>query len=497
MRLVLAEHSGFCFGVQKAIEKAIEEMEKSKELKANIFALGPLIHNKQVVDDLQSRGLVISETIDEIENGSVIIRSHGVPKQIYKDIKKKSLHLVDTTCPFVKRIQKIVDQYHKNNYNIVIIGSALHPEVVGINGWCDHEGYVIQSLDEIEKIATDKPLCVVSQTTMPIPLFEKIVSALKKRHENMKVFNTICLATQDRQDAALELSQQVDAMIVIGGRHSSNTQKLVELCKRILPEDTYAIEQSSDLNQYNLSKHSLIGVTAGASTPNYIIQEVMQKIEHTYRKTTQIAIDGPAGAGKSTIAKKLAKDLNFLYIDTGAMYRAITYKLLINHIEVTAHKELVELLTSTNIRFEKGDILLDNEVVTHKIRSPEVTNNVSKVSAIKDVRMTLLDIQQEIASNNDIVMDGRDIGTRVLPTADLKIFLTASVEERAHRRYQELKEDPSFNLTLEDIKKSIEHRDYEDENRELDPLTPAKDAIFIDTTEMSINEVVEKIKENL
>lgn len=494
MKVVLAKHSGFCFGVQKAIEKAFQEMDNSKSRGEDIYSLGPLIHNNQVVEDLQSRGLILSDTVDEIESGSVIIRSHGVPKQIYTDIKNKDLQLVDTTCPFVKRIQKIVDQYHRDHYTIVIVGSATHPEVIGINGWCGHDGYVIQSPEDIHRIPSDRPLCVVSQTTMPIPLFENVVAALKKQHTNIKVFNTICLATQDRQEAALELSQQVDAMIVIGGRHSSNTQKLVELCRRILPNDTYAIEHSVDLDQFSLENYSVVGITAGASTPNYIIKEVMNKIEKSYRSNKQIAIDGPAGAGKSTIAKKLAKETGFLYIDTGAMYRALTLKILEKNVNLYDQAELQQLLNETKIDIRNDQIILDGNLVEEEIRTAEVTSNVSKVAALRDVRNKLVEMQQQIASNNDVVMDGRDIGTVVLPNADLKVFLTASVDERAKRRYAELKESSQSKITLEEIKRTIQSRDYEDENREINPLIPASDSVHIDTTKLTIEEVVQKIK---
>ncbi len=494
MKVILAKHSGFCFGVQKAIEKAFEEMDYAKKQNQDIYSLGPLIHNKQVVDDLQERGLILSDTINEIQSGSIIIRSHGVPKQIYKDIKSKGLQLIDTTCPFVKRIQKIVDQYHRDDYTIVIVGSATHPEVIGINGWCSHEGYVIQSPEDIHRIPSNKPLCIVSQTTMPIPLFENVVAALKEQHPNIKVFNTICLATQDRQEAALELSQEVDAMIVIGGRHSSNTQKLVELCRRILPLNTYAIEQSSDLDQYDLSHYETVGITAGASTPNYIIEKVIEKMDKTYRKVRQIAIDGPAGAGKSTIARMLAKKMNFLYIDTGAMYRAITLKVLKNHVNIFDQQEMHVLLTQTELDLKDGQILLDGQSISDEIRTGDVTENVSKVAAMKEVRTWLVEIQQRIASENHVVMDGRDIGTVVLPNADLKIFLTASVEERARRRYLEIKEKYQNEVDFDEIKRTIQNRDFEDENREIDPLIPAADSVHIDTTQLSIEEVVQKIQ---
>lgn len=206
----------------------------------------------------------------------------------------------------------------------------------------------------------------------------------------------------------------------------------------------------------------------------------------------QIAIDGPAGAGKSTIAKKIAEHLNITYIDTGAMYRALTYKVIINNIDVKNEEDIIKLAHESNINFVKGNIYLDNNIVNDEIRLPEVSNNVSYVAKIPKVRETLIEIQRQIALNQDVVMDGRDIGTHVLKNADLKIFLTATVEERAYRRYSELK-DKGLDVNLDDIKNDIAGRDKVDREREVSPLVEAEDAIIIDTTNLSIENVVDKI----
>ncbi len=206
----------------------------------------------------------------------------------------------------------------------------------------------------------------------------------------------------------------------------------------------------------------------------------------------QIAIDGPAGAGKSTIAKKIAGCLNITYIDTGAMYRALTYKVLINNIYVENEEDIIKLANESNINFIKGNIYLDNNIVNDEIRLPEVSKNVSYIAKIPQVREILIKIQREIAFDQDVVMDGRDIGTHVLKDADLKIFLTAAVEERAHRRYIELK-DKGLDVDFDNIKKDIENRDRVNKERKFSPLIEAEDAIIIDTTNLSIEGVVEKI----
>ncbi|WP_432664863.1 (d)CMP kinase [Wukongibacter baidiensis] len=205
-----------------------------------------------------------------------------------------------------------------------------------------------------------------------------------------------------------------------------------------------------------------------------------------------IAIDGPAGAGKSTIAKRIAEAKEILYIDTGAMYRAITLKLLNTNVSLDNNEMVSKTLESTTIEFKEGNIYLDGINVNEEIRRPNINENVSAVAAMSCVRKTLVDIQRKIAENNDVIMDGRDIGTRVLPSAKYKFFLTASVEERARRRYVELTEK-GYKLNYEDVAKEIAKRDKMDTERELDPLRQAEDAILVDTTGKSIDEVIDTI----
>lgn len=215
-------------------------------------------------------------------------------------------------------------------------------------------------------------------------------------------------------------------------------------------------------------------------------------------KKIKIAIDGPASAGKSTVAKILASELNYVYCDTGAMYRALTLQALRHNIDVDDEEKLVALLKDTSISFEPDEdqqkVFLNQEDVTMDIRQPDVTNNVSAVSAHKGVREELVRRQQEIAQAGGIVMDGRDIGTAVLPDAEVKIFLVASAKERAERRY---KENVSKGITtpLKVLQKEIEDRDYKDSHREVSPLVQAEDAIRLDTTSLSITQVVDKMKE--
>ena len=245
-----------------------------------VYSLGPLIHNKQAVSKYEEKGLKVVEEIENIpSNERVIIRSHGVGENIYNEAETKSVKIVDTTCPFVKKIHKIVNDFSKKGYKIIIIGNKTHPEVIGINGWCGNNAIVIKSIDEIDNIEFDKDAkyCVVSQTTVDIDKYEEIISKLNEVLNDATMKNTICSATKERQLSAKNLAKEVDCMIVIGGKHSSNTQKLVNICKDLT--NTFAIETKDELNKEELKNYKSIGITAGASTPDWIISEVIEFLE--------------------------------------------------------------------------------------------------------------------------------------------------------------------------------------------------------------------------
>ena len=276
MKVKIAKDAGFCFGVKRAMKMAWDELE----LNSDIYALGPLIHNRQAVQKYEDKGLITVDTIDSIPNNeSVIIRSHGVSKDIYDRANFSNLNIIDTTCPFVKKIHNIVKEFYEEGFKIIIIGDKNHPEIIGINGWCENSALIIKSVDDLNNLNLDNnnKYCVVAQTTLNLELYNQIVDILSKELDNIQFNNTICSATKTRQQAAKELSVDVDCMIVIGGKHSSNTQKLVNICKEQVP--TFSIETKEDLDIDKLSKFNIIGVTAGASTPNWIIEDVICFIE--------------------------------------------------------------------------------------------------------------------------------------------------------------------------------------------------------------------------
>jgi len=277
MKVIVANHSGFCFGVEKAIDTAFHEVSNNSN---SIYTLGPLIHNKQAVNRLEKDGIKVIEHLNELPGGTVIIRSHGVSKNIYDMADEKKITLVDATCPFVRKIQNIVKEYKEKGYSIVIIGNPDHPEVIGINGWCNDEAFVVKTQDDIEKIPFVEKMCIVVQTTMSTVLYLKLTDMLEQRAVDVVKFNTICSATRDRQESARKLAKEADVMIVVGGYHSSNTQKLVEICKEEKPNTTFHIETASELPINLLHVYETVGVTAGASTPKWIIDEVIEKINN-------------------------------------------------------------------------------------------------------------------------------------------------------------------------------------------------------------------------
>ena len=278
MEVILAKSAGFCFGVKRAVETVYEQTGTENR----IYTYGPIIHNEEVVKDLESKGVTVLEgeaDLEKIEKGTVVIRSHGVPRENCEMIEKKGLTCVDATCPFVKRIHRIVEKESGEGKKIIIIGNPGHPEVEGIMGWSHTPATVIESAEEAEKFTClpGEKLCLVSQTTFNYNKFKELVEIFQKKGYNITIVNTICNATEERQTEAREIADKVDAMIVIGGKHSSNTRKLYEICRERC-KSTYLIQTLDDLHLELPETAALVGITAGASTPNNIIEEVQNYV---------------------------------------------------------------------------------------------------------------------------------------------------------------------------------------------------------------------------
>ena len=284
MKIKVAETAGFCFGVKRAVDKVYQLIEEGT---SPIYTLGPIIHNEEVVADLAARGVrVISEDmIPDLHQGTVVIRSHGVGKHIYQLLEKTDLDYIDVTCPFVLKIHRIVEQESTAGKQILIFGDPNHPEVKGICGWCNGPYTVLDSREEAENFVPPdgKEICIVAQTTFNYNKFKELVEILsKKRYDNnvlniSNILNTICNATEERQKEAKNIAGEVDTMLVIGGRYSSNTQKLFEICKEECG-NTYYIQTPVDLDSEMFHHSSYVGITAGASTPKKIIEEVQEHV---------------------------------------------------------------------------------------------------------------------------------------------------------------------------------------------------------------------------
>jgi len=281
MQVKVAKSAGFCFGVQRAVDTVYEQVEKGIR---PIYTYGPIIHNEVVVQDLEEKGVRVLNTKEELEaltEGTVIIRSHGIGREIYDLIEKKGLTCVDATCPFVKKIHRIVEKESAAGRQIIIIGNDKHPEVEGIKGWCHTPAIVVESMEQAEALTLpeNSSVCIVSQTTFNYKKFQDLVEILDKKRYDRVVVNTICNATEERQTEARQIADEADAMIVIGGSHSSNTQKLFEICRKEC-ENTYYIQTVDDLDLEVLRSTGLVGITAGASTPKKIIEEVQKRCQN-------------------------------------------------------------------------------------------------------------------------------------------------------------------------------------------------------------------------
>ncbi|MCI9536741.1 MAG: 4-hydroxy-3-methylbut-2-enyl diphosphate reductase [Eubacterium sp.] len=283
MMVTLAKTAGFCFGVKRAVEMVYTEVQKGKQ----VYTLGPIIHNEEVVSDLEKKGVKVINELDlekmeedgnKLSGSTVVIRSHGVSEAVYQALEEKKCEIVDSTCPFVKKIHDTVRKHAAQGYDIVIIGSREHPEVQGILGWCLGRGKVLEKEQEIssyEPQNNGKKVCVVAQTTFNYKKFKDLVEIISKKGYDIIAVNTICNATAERQKEAQELAACSDAMIVIGGKNSSNSRKLYEISKNQC-ESTYFIQTLEDLDMECVRSSESLGITAGASTPKNIIQEVLE-----------------------------------------------------------------------------------------------------------------------------------------------------------------------------------------------------------------------------
>lgn len=350
--IMVAKSAGFCFGVNRAIHMACEESKKKE-----IYTYGPLIHNKEVIMDLEKKGVHVIEDFQKIQQGTVMIRSHGVGKQIYEELEHRNFKIIDGTCPFVKRIHEIVQKAYEQGKNIIIIGDKKHPEVQGINGWCQNSAVIIGEIEEAQQYPfVNQNYTVVVQTTFRKTKLQTMLEILQQKGLILEVFNTICSATAQRQQEVVSLSRNVDKMIVIGDKNSSNTQKLFEICSKNCKK-TYYIETICNLVLNIFDKNDKIGITAGASTPPAIIKEVIS--------TMSEALNNDAVQNNGGMEEDFEQMLNesFTILHTGDVVKGTV-------ISISNEEVSVNLNYKSDGIIPKGEYSRDASVLPSKVLQP-------------------------------------------------------------------------------------------------------------------------------
>lgn len=281
MEIIIGKTAGFCFGVKNAVDNTIEELNKGEK----VYCLGELVHNKQVTEELISKGVIFIDNIEDAEN-KAIIRAHGVPESVYKKANDLHIELKDLTCPKVLAIHKLAKKYSSENYYIFLVGQKTHPETIGTISFCGENSSVIESLDDIEyevekfKKTKLKNAVVLAQTTISMEKFDNIVDELKKYIQNIEVKNTICASTRLRQEETKEIAKKVECMIIVGGKHSSNSNKLYEIAKKFC-KNVFFVQTKDELELEKIKYFKSFGIMAGASTPQKSVEEIVDIIKKT------------------------------------------------------------------------------------------------------------------------------------------------------------------------------------------------------------------------
>lgn len=414
MKIEVAKTAGFCFGVNRAVNMVYDSLGKYK----NPVTLGPVIHNRQVVDDLEKRGVRVIGNVSEADKSStVIIRAHGVPKADCDYLEANGISYIDTTCPFVKKIHNIVKKQHEAGDKIIIAGDSSHPEVIGINGWCENSAVIISSAEELtEKLLASPLASLVSQTTLDRSVWKQIIS--KITGNNIKVFDTICSATKERQEEAAEIAKRSDAMIVIGGQNSSNTKKLVYICSRFCP--AYHIE-SADQLPGNIEGEN-IGITAGASTPADIIKEVIQTMTE---ESTNVQ-------GELNFADELEK--SFKTLNTGDIVTGTVIGVTPTEVYVDLGAKADGFIPADELGAAPGTAPADvvkvgDEIEVFVVRVNDVEGTIQlsrkKIANMKDWEI------MKTAMEEETVLEGKVLevvnGGMIMLVNSLRVFIPASL----------------------------------------------------------------------
>lgn len=417
----MAKKAGFCYGVKRAIDLALTKA-KEKGNEGNIYTLGPLIHNPQVVQNLAQQGIQETTDLDQIEKGTVIIRSHGVGPTVLKNAQEKGLAVLDATCPFVAKAQKYAQEMAEQGLPVYILGDPGHPEVQGILEWTQGKGVVIENPDEISRVEHPK-VGIVAQTTQPLKNFQKLVEKLQQQGMVVDARNTICHATGERQRAAVELAREVDVMVVVGGKNSANTKKLARLCQET-GTPTYHVETPEELRKEWFKGHDTFGLTAGASTPDAIIEEVKKRMNELNQMSNEEEGMSEAMEVKSPQTGELVKGIvvqvgmDEVLVDIGAKSEGVIPRKEMSFYGVNSLQELVKVgdeIECVVIKAEdnEGKIILSKERAAAEKAWDGLAEAMEKGTIIKGVI-------REVVKGGMLV----DVGVRA--------FLPASLVERGY-----------------------------------------------------------------
>ena len=333
MEIILAKAAGYCIGVKMAVDKLYDQINQGD---TPLATYGPIIHNKHVTNDLTKRGVHIIDNFENVADRTVVIRAHGVPPKVYDHMDKNNIKYKDYTCPFVKKIHRIVEREQASGNIVIIVGEPSHPEIIGINGFAGNMGVVIHTLEQASELTLEqgKAYSVVVQTTFQSSMFEEIVATLKNKAENLKIFDTICDATIKRQSEAVELSKKVDKMIVIGDKTSANSNKLYKVCKQNC-ENTYFIESINEIELNIFKTNDKIGITAGASTPAAVIKEAVTKMSELENNNQQ------------TFEEML--DSSFVTLHTGDVVKGTVLQITNNEVSVNLNYKSDGIITKDEL----------------------------------------------------------------------------------------------------------------------------------------------------
>lgn len=485
----LADEAGFCFGVKRAVDITVSNKTLNDK---GIYTLGPLIHNNDVVKKLENQDIksIDIENIDKLdEKDTIIIRSHGVKPEVMELLNKKNLNIIDATCPYVTTIQKKVEKYSSEGYNIIIVGDKNHPEVIGINGFCKDSAIISKDGSNIPKLKGKT--CIVCQTTEKQENFNKVLNVVQSKCEDVVALNTICSATDVRQKAADKLSKEVDAMIVIGGKNSSNTRKLYEICKNNC-EKTFHIENVTQLSEeLRNNNYKIIGVTAGASTPNWAIEEVIKKMQDINEK--EVCMDeqlrfmeeneleiytGKVISGEIISINKKEAFINLNYKNDGVL--PISEVSSENDVDLTDILKIGDIvkckvikvkdsdgnvvLSTKELEREEGYKVLKNAFENKEILKVKVKEDVKGgfICNFKGIKVFLPSSLARTSSNEDVkVLIGTEIDVHIIEFSKVKnntkivVSRRSVVEERRSKLQEEAWKDINKDTVVEGVVKRI------------------------------------------